>query len=51
MIAGNPKAGRLVATLAIAVLVAMILVTAVVARRKKVTPLKGPPLHPSVILD
>src|SRR5579864_1332701 len=50
MIAGNPKTGRSVATFAILILVTMIVVTALMARRKKVTPLREPPLHPSVLI-
>jgi hypothetical protein len=50
MIAGNPKAGRAMATCALALLLAMIAITAVVALRKKAAPVKEPPMHPSVIL-
>jgi len=47
VIAGNPKAGRRVAIAAVALLLAMILLTAFVAFRKRTAPLQQPPLHPS----
>jgi len=48
MIAGNPNAGRKLATLAIAIVVMMFLITGILAMRKKTAPVKEPPLHPSV---
>jgi len=50
MIAGNPNTGRRVATLAIALFIMMILITALVAVRKRTAPVKEPPLHPSVLV-
>jgi hypothetical protein len=50
MIAGNPKVGRAMTTFAIAILVAMILMTAFVASRKRTAPAKQPPLHPSILM-
>jgi hypothetical protein len=50
MIAGNPKAGRTMATCALALLLAMILITAFVAFRKRTAPVKEPPLHPSTLI-
>jgi hypothetical protein len=47
MIAGNPNAGKRIATAALAVLVIIILITAVVAFHKRTAPAKEPPLHPS----
>ena len=38
------------ATCALALLLAMIAITAVVALRKKAAPVKEPPMHPSVIV-
>ena len=49
MIAGNPNAGRTLATIAIAIFIAMILISAVVAVRKRAAPSNEPPLHPSLI--
>jgi len=48
MIAGNPNAGRKLATVAIAIMLMMIAITGIVAIRKKTAPTKEPPLHPSV---
>ena len=50
MIAGNPNAGRKLATIAIAIFIAMILISAVVAVRKRAEPSNEPPLHPSLII-
>ena len=50
MIVGNPNAGKRTATAAVALLLMIILVTAIVALRKKTAPAKEPPLHPSVVL-
>jgi len=47
VIAGNPKTGRGVAAAAVALLLAMILFTALVAFRKRTAPLQQPPLHPA----
>ncbi len=50
MIVGNPNTGKRMATVAIALFLMMIVITAVVAVRKKAAPAKEPPLHPSVVL-
>jgi len=50
MIAGNPKIGRKLATMAVALFIAMVLVSVFVALRKKTAPLQEPPLHPSTVL-
>lgn len=50
MIAGNPNAGKKIATAAIAVVLMMILITAVVGFRKRTAPVKEPPLHPSTVI-
>jgi len=50
MIAGNPKAGRKMAKFAIVLFLAMLLITAFVALRKRTAPLKEPPLHPSTVI-
>jgi hypothetical protein len=49
MIAGNPNAGKRTATAAVALLLMLILVTAIVSLRKKTAPAKEPPLHPSTV--
>lgn len=51
MIVGNRNAGKRLVTVALAVLLTMILITAVVAYRKTTAPAKEPPLHPSVIVN
>lgn len=48
MIAGNPKAGRRIAGVAIAVLLMMCVITLMVTLRKKQAPAQEPPLHPSM---
>jgi hypothetical protein len=50
MIAGNPKTGRKLATMAVVLLIAMVLVSVIVAMRKKSAPLQEPPLVPSTVL-
>jgi hypothetical protein len=50
MIAGNPKAGRVMVKVAIVLLVAITLVTIWVTSRKKSAPATEPPLHPSILL-
>lgn len=47
MIVGNPNAGRRIAGVAIAVLLAMCVIALVVISRKKQAPAQTPPLHPS----
>ena len=49
MIAGNPNAGKKLATVAIAIFLMMILISGVIAMRKRSAPAKEPPLHPSLI--
>lgn len=51
MIVGNSNAGKKLATLAIAIVLVTILITAVIALRKPSPPTKEPPLHPSTIWD
>lgn len=48
MIAGNPKVGRKLATLGVAVFVAVILVWALLTMHKKTVPMQEPPMLPSV---
>jgi len=50
MICGNRNAGKRVATVTIAVLLIMILITAVVAFRKRTAPATEPPLVPQMIV-
>ena len=50
MIVGNPKAGRRIAGLAIAVFVLMGIITVLVAFRKRQAPVQTPPLHPSTLV-
>ena len=50
MIAGNPKTGRKLATMAVALFIAMLLVSIFLAMRKRTAPLEEPPLLPSVVL-
>jgi hypothetical protein len=50
MIAGNPNIGKRTATAAVAVFLMLVLITAIVAFRKKTAPAKEPPLHPSVAI-
>jgi hypothetical protein len=47
MIVGNPKAGRTLVTIAIALLFLILMSTAFVTWRKRTDPEKTPPLHPS----
>ena len=49
MIAGNRNEGRKLATIAIAIFLAMIVISAVVALRKRAAPANEPPLHPSLL--
>ena len=50
MIAGNPNAGKRVASVLLALALMMILITAVLAVRKRTAPAKTPPLHPSIVV-
>jgi hypothetical protein len=51
MIIGNPNAGRKIAGVALAVLLAMFLITAIVISQKRQSPAKEPPiLHPSTVV-
>jgi len=47
MIAGNPKSGRRIATLAIVLLVAIVVVLTLVGLRKRNSPVNHQPLHPA----
>jgi len=49
MIAGNPKAGRTIVC-AIALVLLIVMSTTFVALRKKQSPLKTVPLHPSTVV-
>lgn len=51
MIAGNPKTGRTMVTLSLALLLLILVTTALVALRKRTAPEKQPPLplHPSTL--
>ena len=51
MIAGNPKAGRMMVTFSLGLLLLIVITTALVALRKRVAPEKQPPLplHPSTL--
>ena len=50
MIAGNPNAGKRLATVAIAIFLMMIVIAVLVGLSKRTAPLKQPPLHPSAIV-
>jgi tryptophan-rich sensory protein len=50
MICGNPRAGRTMATLGIAVLLLVLSSMAVIALRKRYNPLRQPPLHPATFV-
>jgi hypothetical protein len=50
MIVGNPKAGRAMATIAIALFFLILLTAAFVCWRKRTDPEKEPPLHPSTLI-
>ena len=51
MIIGNPNAGRKIASVALAVLLAIFLITAILISRKGQSPAKEPPiLHPSTVV-
>ena len=50
MIVGNPRAGRTIATIAIAVLFLILVSVAFVCWRKRTDPEKEPPLHPSALI-
>lgn len=50
MIAGNPKTGRRVATMAIALFVAMVAISLLLSMRKKTAPQQQPPLLPQVLV-
>jgi len=51
MIAGNPNAGKRLATIAIAIFLMMIVIAVWVGLSKRTAPLKEPPLHPSTIIS
>jgi hypothetical protein len=50
MIAGNPKAGRLMVKVAIVLVLAITVATIWVTSRKKSAPATEPPLHPSILV-
>jgi hypothetical protein len=50
MLAGNPNAGRRIASVAIGLLLMMCVITLIVTLRKKQSPAQEPPLHPSTIV-
>jgi hypothetical protein len=50
MIAGHQTVGKKLITLALALLVVMIVISALVGTRKKTAPAKEPPLHPSTLV-
>lgn len=50
MIAGNPKTGRRLATVTIALFVAMVALSVVLSMRKKTAPQQQPPLLPQVLV-
>jgi hypothetical protein len=50
MIAGNPKAGRILAAFMGALLLLIMVSTAIIVERKRTAPVKAIPLRPSVLL-
>lgn len=50
MIVGNPKSGRRLAALAIALFVALVVLSVAVSMRKKAAPAQQPPLLPQVLM-
>ena len=50
MIVGNPKCGRTMATIGIALFFLILLTAAFVCWRKRSDPEKEPPLHPSTLI-
>jgi hypothetical protein len=50
MIVGNPRAGRTMATIALALLFLILLSAAFVTWRKRTDPEQEPPLHPSTLI-
>jgi hypothetical protein len=50
MIAGNPKAGRTMVACAIALVLLIVMSATFLALRKKQSPLKTAPLHPSTVV-
>jgi hypothetical protein len=47
MIVGNPKAGRTLLTISVALLGVLLTIAAFVGLRKRTAPQKEPPLHPA----
>jgi hypothetical protein len=47
MIAGNPRCGRMLAAVAVALLLLIMVSTAIIAERKRNPPVKTIPIHPS----
>lgn len=50
MITGNPRTGRRVTILTLALVVAIVLTGAYLLARKRTAPQNEPPLHPSVLM-
>jgi hypothetical protein len=50
MIAGNPKTGQALVTIAAALLLLILVTAAFVCLRKRTDPEKEPPLHPSTLV-
>jgi hypothetical protein len=51
VIAGNPKSGRRIATLAIVLLAAIVVVLTLVGLRKRNSPVNHQPLHPTTVIS
>lgn len=51
VIAGNPKSGRRIATLAIVLLAAIVVVLTLVGLRKRTSPVNHQPLHPATAVS
>ena len=51
MIVGNRNAGKTIVAAIVVLLVGMIVITAILAQRKKTAPVQTPPLHASVALS
>ncbi len=50
MIAGNPKTGQTLVTIAVALLLLILVTASFVCLRKRTDPEKEPPLHPSTVV-
>ena len=51
MIAGNPKSGRRIATLAIVLVIAIVVILSLVGLRRRNAPLNHQPLHPATSIS